>query len=515
VNGNFIMTNLWKGTSALNSIDQALQTIRNDVVRLDSQLSQLTRTVASNQRQRNQLLNEIAKIRLSEIESGELLDNLTIADKDAAQILDQRELAIQALNQQIELSNQQVEQAESEREQLLVELNATSQKIVDTESVIQDDLKVNKAYLDLLSQAEELESIATESAEKVAQAQEDMAEKTKPYQADELFIYLYRRGFGTTDYNAGAFARFMDSWVAKLIDYEKSRVNFWNLNEIPQRLAQHAERVIAEADTASQAVQDFELNAMDVAGVTVLNEQHALQRKSLDEFDDKLEAIEVSLNEELAQRASFLTGEDEYLQKSLARLTRVIEHDDLRSVHRYVQATVSPTDDQYVIELQAVNDRLEDVEDDLSDVRTLYDKRLVRLKELEGVRRNFKSSRYDDVRSGFGNQALVAGALNQFLQGLVSGSDVWRVIQRNQRYRNVGSMPDFGSGGLGRVDYGDIVDILNGGSSHRPGNRRARRQSTSWSLPTPRRGGGGFKIPTGRRSTRRRSSGGFRTGGGF
>jgi len=430
------MTNLWKGTSALSSIDQTLQTIRNEVVRLDKQLSELTQTVAENQRQRNQLLNEIAKVRLSELENGDLLENLTVADKDATKMLAQRQVAIQSLDEEIEQFNQQIEQAESQRELLLTELNLTSQRIVDTESVIQDDLTKDKVYLDLLSQAEDLDSIAHESAEKVALAQADMAEKAKPYQSDELFMYLYRRGFGTTEYKAGAIARFIDSWVAKLIDYEKSRINFWNLNEIPKRLAQHAEHVISEADTATQAVQDFELNAMNVAGITLLNEQHEQQREGLDEFDDKLEKMEMSLSQSLKRRATFIAGDDEYLQKILTQLTSVIQHDDLRSIHRYVQATVSPTDDQYVIELQAVNDRLDGVEDDLSDVRTLYDKRIVRLKELENVRRNFKSSRYDDVRSGFGNKALVAGALSQFLQGLVSGSDVWRVIQRNQRYRN-------------------------------------------------------------------------------
>ena len=67
----------------------------------------------------------------------------------------------------------------------------------------------------------------------------------------------------------------------------------------------------------------------------------------------------------------------------------------------------------------------------------------------------FKNSRFDDVRSGFGNQALIAGVLGQFIQGVVSGSDVWRVLKRNQRYRKVASSPTFGSGGLG-----DIADIF-------------------------------------------------------
>jgi len=63
---------MWTGTSALKNIDQSLQSIRNDVVRLDKQLDQLTSQVATNQRHRARLINDIASVRLSEIESGEL-----------------------------------------------------------------------------------------------------------------------------------------------------------------------------------------------------------------------------------------------------------------------------------------------------------------------------------------------------------------------------------------------------------------------------------------------------------
>ena len=120
----------------------------------------------------------------------------------------------------------------------------------------------------------------------------------------------------------------------------------------------------------------------------------------------------------------------------------------MKSIHRYVLGTDSPTDDQLVIELQGVDTRLDALTEGLADVRGLHDKKLGRLKELENVRRDFKNSRFDDVRSGFANESLLVGVLGQFLQGVVNGSDLWRVIKRNQRYRNVGSTPDFGSGGV-------------------------------------------------------------------
>lgn len=515
--------NLWSGTSALTSIDQSLQTIRNDVVRLDAQLSQLTQSVANNELQRNRLINGIAKVRLSAIEEGDLLTTMSAADQEASEMLEKRQDALIALNNDIETLNQQILHSEAERESLLTELNQAAQGLVDLEASVQDNLKVDEHYLAKLNYANEADSIADESSEKVELALEDMTLKAEPYQADTLFMYLYDRGYGTTEYKGRLVARFIDGWVANLISYEESRVNFWNLSEIPKRLEQHAQQATNVAGEASMAVQQLELDALKAAGVSTQKDSIDKLREALDQFDDKLEATEAELNQQLEQRALFAEGQDDYIQGSLQRLSRALKHKDLTSVHRYVQATVSPTDDRLVLELQSLDNQLDSVEGDLSDIRRLHDNKISRLKDLESVRRNFKNSRYDDVRSGFGNKALLTGVLMQFLQGAASGADVWQVIQRNQRYRNVGSIPDFGSGGLGRGrvnrgrsnrgSLGDIADILGGGVA---GN--SRRGST-WNWPKPRRGGGGFRFPSGGgRSSRggsRASSGGFKTGGGF
>jgi len=496
---------MWTGTSALKNIDQSLQTIRNEVVRLDNQLQHLSDKLASNQRHRVKLINDIAAVRLVEIERGELQASLTAADQQAMAILEQRDLALQNLNGAIDKLNQQISRAEVERESLLEKVNLTSQKIVDVETRVQADLKVNEAYMTQFSLTQRAESVSAEAERKVEQAQADMAEKAAPYKDDNLFMYLWGRGYGTTEYEGGLFSRFMDGWVAKLIHYEDGRVNFWNLMEIPKRLTEHADRVGGAADEQFMALQQLEFNALEVAGAKQLEVELEGFRETLDKHDDEMEAKEASLNHELSSRASYVAGEDEYIKRCLSRLTQAMDHENLAVINRYVRETISPTDDKLVIELQSLDGRLENMRDDLDDVRNLHERKLSKLKELEQVRREFKNSRYDDVRSGFGNETLIASVLGQFLQGVVSGSDLWRVLQRNQRYRDIGSLPDFGSGGLGDLLGGDLV--LGGG------RRRKKRRGSSWHIPSPRRGGGGFRFP--RSGGGRRGGGGFTTGGGF
>ena len=490
---------MWTGTTALRNIDSSLQTLRNDAVRLDQQLSQLTGSLAGNQRRRLELVRDIARVRLSEIEQGELPGMLTAADHDAAEILQQRDSALHQLEQRIDDINARIADLEQQRESILAESNDVSQQLVDLEQRVQEQLKSDQRYLVQFDTVTQAESVALEASEKVEQAQADMAEKARPYQADPLFMYLWERGWGTTQYKAGFFSRFMDGWVARVIKYEPARVNYWNLMEIPQRLGQHADHVARIADEALMALQQLELDALAAAGAKEIEQRLESLQADMDQLDDQLEGQEQSLDESLQARARFASGEDDYIQRSVNRLVQALEHQGLDAVHRYVRDTHSPTDDGLVFELQGIDRNLEDLQEDLQDVRRLHDNKLSRLRELERVRRDFKDSRFDDLRSGFENQSLLASALAEFLQGVVSGADLWRVIKRNQRYRDVGSIPDFGSGGFG----GD--DVF--GKTRRRSHRRS-----SWNMPKPRRGGGGFKMP---RSSGRSGGGGFRTGGGF
>ena len=79
------------------------------------------------------------------------------------------------------------------------------------------------------------------------------------------------------------------------------------------------------------------------------------------------------------------------------------------------------------------------------------------------------------MTSEFVNSALIATLLGQLLSGALGVPDIWDAITKQQRHRNLGSNPRFGSGGF-------------------------PRGPSPWRMP----GGGGF--PKG---------GGFRTGGGF
>jgi len=490
---------MWSGSTALNNIDGALRTVRDDIARLDQNLTRLTESLTENRLQQGKVINEIARVRLIEIDTGQLEEALTAADHEAQSILRERTDQIARIEQETAAVNLQLEQAERQREDLLQVANTISQELADNEARIQARLKEDAGYLEQFERANKAESIADEAFRKSEVAQADMDKKDEPYQNDTLFMYLWGRQYGTPDYEGGVFTRGLDNWVAKLIKYERNRVNYWNLQEIPKRLNAHAEQVKTEADAEFLTLQTIENTALANAGVPDIQQRLDVARKALDDHDDRIEEAERMLHQILEKRALFTAGQDEYTQRSLNSLSAAMQHKDLYQIDRYVRATRSLVDDDLVKELRDFRDNYEDNEDDLADLRKAHSAKLSKLKELEGVRRNFKNSRYDDIRSGFGNEKLIQSVLGQFVQGVLSGAEVWRVIQRNQRYSDINARPDFGSGGI----------------SGRSPRRSTSDSNTTFHWPSNRGGSGGFRMPGGGGGSRNKSSGGFSTGGGF
>jgi hypothetical protein len=80
---------------------------------------------------------------------------------------------------------------------------------------------------------------------KAVQAEADREEKRRPYEADPLFMYLWRRRYGTREYRASNLVRYFDRKVAHLIGFETARINYAMLMELPDRLREHADRLKA------------------------------------------------------------------------------------------------------------------------------------------------------------------------------------------------------------------------------------------------------------------------------
>ena len=369
-----------------------------------------------------------------------------------------------------------------------------AQAIVDCEHKIQAELEVDSVFQEQLREARQLDSIADQAEEKARLAEQDRHDKGIPYENNRLFMYLWKRHYGTPDYKGGPLTRTLDDWVDGLSNYSKYRVNYWTLLEIPKRLQLHAEAARKSADQALKKLTSIEIARAARAGLPALQDDHAQAQKVLDAIDDDIAKKEDKLNQLLQRRTQFAEAKDSYMEQSLQTLSSTLNNQNIVELNDTAHQTTTDQDNQVVRELADLREQNDDLEAELKDHRRLHEAKLNRLQQLENVRRQFKNRRFDDVRSGFGNEDLITAMISQFLNGLINSGELWRVLERHQRHQDVGAWPDFGSGGLGL-----------------PG----QRQKSPWHFPSGRGNNGGFRLPKSGGWRSRGGGGGFRTGGGF
>ncbi len=471
---------MWSGRETLAGIDQALDQVRGQAQELDTQVQRASTRLVELQRAEAECYTQLAKLRLGQLVTGEIVAGFAAADRRVGELLAQREQALQALQRQLEELQAQQRQLEAARESHRQQVAAASEHLDRAEAATQKRLKDDRAYQEQLQKAHTADAIAKQAEAKTEDAEKDRVEKGKPYEGDSLFMYLWKRNYGTADYSANAIVRFFDTRVARLCQYQDARPNYAMLLEIPTRLREHAAQRRAAADREFEALTALERATAEADGIPALRQAVEEAGHRTDAIDDRIQEAAQRIRQLMETKASYAAGEDELFRQASSSLVGQFEREGIMSLRRQAEATRTAADDRIVQELAENDQQQAATQETLARHKQLYTRYIDRLQQLEEVRHRFKRERYDDVHSTFTDPALLSVILTEFLRGVASGDDLWGTLRRQQRRRRIESDPNFGSGGFGR----------SGGM---------------WPFPAPGRGDSGGGM----------GGGGFRTGGGF
>ncbi|HEY7671287.1 MAG TPA: hypothetical protein VIC71_03645 [Gammaproteobacteria bacterium] len=475
------------GQDLLATIERMLDGTRRERAKLDVELERSSAELARVRQAELGVLSVLARLRLREIESGELVEALDETGRQVTELLGQRAGAQAEVEAEIKAAEAALAEVQKERAARSAAVDAAEHALDAAEAEAQQRLAKDEKYRAQLEKARASDAVADLAEEKAQAARNDRVEKGKPYEADPLFTYLWARGFGTSQYRGGAFTRLLDRWVARVCGYEPLRRDYWMLSELPARFDEHSTRMRAVADEDVTAVQALEHKAGEAAGVPkragALDKAH----QEIAEADRKIEECDAGLDALVERRASFASGEDDLSRRCTALLSDTFRHEKMKTLRERANRTAVPDDDRAVDELTAIRVEIPRLEDEVARYTALHETHRERNAKLEEVRKRFKEHRFDAVSSEFVNSALITTLLAQLLGGQLGVPDIWDAIAKQQRFRKLAADPLFGSGGFPRVP----------GPWHMPGG-------------FPKGGGfGGFGKGGGF------GGGGFRTGGGF
>lgn len=476
------------GRQALASIDQTVSDAHAEIRRVEQEIRTTSDMMVAAQRSELEILRELASLHVDWLAADGVADQLEHADRQVLKLLEQRDQARDALDEEISESERQQAQHEAERRHQAVQLDGAIGVVDEAEATLQKHLDLDPEYREQRETAEEAERKARHASESAERREAELVEKGAAYHNDPLFMYLWQRAYGTPTYRGSGLTRWLDGKVARLVGYGDARANYARLKEIPTRLRAHADHLTALADEEYERLKALDEKAREAEGIPALEAHVDDEQTVLDQIDERIETAESDYQAMLERRAAFAAGGDDHTRAAIDFLAREFERASLGDLRRTTMSTPYPEDDLVVSRLERQEDEQARLQNVLEDLHDLLAKHRDRLRELEALRLDFKRKRYDRAGSVFTNDSIIPVLLGQFLSGLLDKRMLWKVLKEHQRYVPRKSNPRFGSGGLGRGTIwrgglGDLGDIIG------------------------RVGRGGFGG--------RGGGGGFRTGGGF
>jgi len=453
------------GRQTLGQIEQAIEDLRSQEHAVQRELELATQRRAKLMEDRIDAYRELAEVRARHAVSDGVIDEADRLSHRVEALLVARQNTVTDLKSRLT-------KAEATRDGLLQDREALSRRIEALEAQLDElALEARQALStnpDYRRDLEVLETGATthaKAADKATRAQTDRIEKGRAYESDPLFMYLWRRQFGTSSYASTGIVRWLDGWVANLAKYHGARANYAVLNEIPTRLSAHVEQLAGELAEAQRVVDQRETAMIREMAKADLPAKLREARVEENQNQATFESVTAELSDIGEQLNAYAEGQDVAFKKAVDMSAEFLGQRRTTELMKLVRETADPSDDQIASRIAKLDSDVAtlsaDIDGKTSDLERLFGKR----DELVRIAADFRRARYDDGASVFRGGDVGTILLQELIRGAITGADYWMRSRRQQSwrrrpadsYRRSESFPPFDDlfGGSGNDDWGD------------------------------------------------------------
>ncbi len=436
---------MWTGRETLGSIESAIGKLYREESQLDASLKSAVAETERLRKERAEALRELARVKLDEMAAGRLVNNLDAGERRAVQILDDYRLRIASVSERREALFKEVASARADRDAAAKLVEEALAAVESLRAEVEGKVQALAAWREAKSASDEANAIASEAEKKAANSESELGAKKKPYDDDPLFIYLWRRGFGTSRYQSGNFVRVMDRIVADFIGFAGVRPNYAALNEVPLRLREHATAKRAAAAERLAALSVIERRAMMEAGIEPKERALTEARHKLATADRTLEDKAGLLSKIDAERNALVSGgTNPAYEQALATIASADAKDQIAALYLEARRTPTSADDAIVRKIETIDGQIPKTDGELAGLRRTAQDLARRRIEIERVRDRFRGAGYDHPHGTFGNDRDIADALGRMLAGTIGGAVLWDILQGGYHTRGPMGRPDFG-----------------------------------------------------------------------
>lgn len=464
------------GQQALRQIERAAGQIRGQENELQIALTQLSERAARLRAERLEAFKQLAAVRLGALRGQNLVADLDTAERRALEKIADAERELARLGGERTRLDAARATAEDDRRIKGEILASALAELEELQARVEPQVRLQPDWLAQKQAVETAKAVAEEADKKANVAEADLENKRKPYEADALFMYLWNRKFGTAEYKAGFFVRFMDRKVAALVNYPGARGNYSMLNEIPARLRAHAQRQAEDVADRKAKLADIELAALRAAGGGAAEERVAAARKAAGRADDALMAADAAIAALDATQGEFTRSRiDAAFNRAVDLVAGADAQETIEELYREARQTPTREDDMIVARIEKIDADITRAEDELTGLRRKVQDVAGRRLEVERERDAFRKRGWDNPYGQVTNENLLGDVLGSLIKGAIQGAVLGGVLKDGYRERRPRADSGFGGDGGFTFPFPQSGDrggwIGGGGSGGRSGGR--------------------------------------------
>jgi hypothetical protein len=416
------------GRDALAQIEAAISSKRSDEAQLDAALASAVDEAARARAAQVDAYRALARVHLDTLaENSAAVGALDWAEKQALAIVEEQKRTLAEIVARRKEAAASLAAGQSRRheaagrlEQAIDRIRALTEK---TRARVANDLDWRAADAEVA----EARGLAERADAKAKQAETDRATKGAPYEADRLFTYLWRNGWGTSKYAGSGLVKALDAKVARIAAFDQARPSYALLIEIPLRLRAHADRLAADLKEVTAKRTAIERRALEADGIVALETEFAKIKAEIDAGNADLASVQSDLAGLDASHGALVGGETAKLTDALDKVAESLRHQDLQTLYARAYQTPTPDDEKIVRRIEELGNAIARADAEVARLRTTIRTTAEHRGELEVTRDRFRREGWDRPGVSFGNESAIGNIVGGVVGSLI-GNVLWSAL---------------------------------------------------------------------------------------
>ncbi len=427
------------GSSVYKQIKAKVSETESNLGSLGDKIIRCEDSITKYMNERENCYGQLAAVYLPDLDAASLKTTLKEVQADVQKIFEEKQKRRISLEEIMKSSQTERKKAEAELDIITGKLNAKVKEREKLTKIVSEEINKNKIYTETKSRAKDADSRLKNYEKTSKRTITDAENKLSDYKANKLFMYLADSNFGSSDYSKKGLIAKLDSWVAKVVNYEEGKKSYDILNSVPETIKTETSKKRRDIGRLVGIMQKITNESSDKNGLTKvmaegtkLGGQREKLLKSIEEFNSAYSASE-------QERRSLDSTKNNYYAEAVGRLKGYLKGETIEDLKKKALETKDTADDNLVGQIEKIDLNIKELKENASGLKRERDILEERFKGLRSIQHKYSNLEYESGNSYFNSGFNIMPFLVGYLMGQHSQSQLWNHIEKNQNFESSSS----------------------------------------------------------------------------